>query len=168
MTRKSHASVAWWVVLALTGCGDPVPFPQWNNPSEVLEAEYAPFLVNGNSALAGQVSAPSQYGWKPNTEGLMVTLDPATSTGIDWYQRAGKSFTYGAHTPLSPNFHKARRTAVTDAEGRFTFSGLPPGKYYACTDITWTPKNYRTRQGERLSHLVEIAPGRTAEVTLAR
>jgi len=91
-------------------------------------------------------------------------VDPATSVGNEWWAKAGKMWVHRALTPPSPNFAKARRTTVADADGRFKFSDLPAGKYYVRTEVTWEV-GYEP-QGGLVGQIIEINDGQTAEAIL--
>lgn len=160
----------FFVVAAISiftiGCVQPIPVPQWNSTSDALEAEYNPYLIQGNSTLAGQAFLTQQNGGVVKAAGRTVTLDPSTSVGNEWWGKAGKTYVHRTLTPSSPNFHKARKTVIADADGKFKFSNLAPGKYYVCTEVTWEVGGYFPTQGGRVGQLVEIKDGQAAEVVL--
>jgi hypothetical protein len=71
----------------------------------------------------------------------LVLLDPATGYADRWYQYLGKlPVNFGTPAPADI-FEAARRATTSDAEGRFTFSDLPAGKYFVRTELRrvwWT------------------------------
>lgn len=111
----------------------PPPIAPWYPVTPVLEAEYDPFLKPGTGCVEGQAQVnlskvPSNGVTRPLTH--TVTLDPATSVGMEWWDKTSQDILYHLERPPSPCFVKARRAASTDAEGRFKFSNLPAGNYY--------------------------------------
>ena len=154
------------LALVLSGCATTTPPPQWNPVTESAEAEYASYFNAGTATLLGQAFLTTQGGRVIRAAGRTVTLDPATSTGKEWWGKAGKLWVHRALTPPSAAFAKARRTAVADADGKFKFSGLPMGKYYVRTEVTWEIGGYNPTQGGLVGHLIEIQDGETKEVVL--
>jgi hypothetical protein len=86
--------------------------------------------------------------------------------GSEWWEKAGKVWVHRALTPPSPVFAKARRTTVANAEGQFTFSQVPAGKYYVRTEITWKVGNYNSVQGGLVGQMVDLREGETVKVVL--
>jgi hypothetical protein len=158
------------VSLALFGlvssCATVVSPPEWNPSSDAGEAEYGPYLKDGTASVSGQAFLTQQNGGVVKAAGRLVTLDPATSVGDEWWGKAGKFWVHRAITPPSPGFQKARRMTVADADGRFKFSDLPGGKYYVRTEVTWEIGNYYPTQGGLVGQLVEIGDGQIKEVIL--
>lgn len=160
------AAVAIIVLIAGLGCVAPTPLPQWNAPSAPLEAEYAPFFIAGTASLNGQAFLTQQSGGVVKAAGRTVTLDPATTIGNEWWGKSGKLWVHRALVPPSPGFLKARKTAVADADGKFKFINLTPGKYYVRTEVTWEVGGYNPTQGGLVGQQVEIGNGESAEVVL--
>jgi hypothetical protein len=44
---------------------------------------------------------------------------------------------------------KYLRDTTTDADGRFSITGVPPGDYYLESEITWTTQNLETDEDQR-------------------
>jgi hypothetical protein len=151
---------------ALAGCATPASAPQWNPVARATEAEYQPYLRAGSGTVTGQAFMLNRVGNAVKAAGRTVTLDPATSVGNEWWAKAGKFWVHRKVTPPSPAFAKARRTAVADADAKFTFSDLPPGKYYVRTEITWKVGNYNSVQGGLVGQIVEVRDGQTTDLTL--
>lgn len=154
--------------LGLSGCATEMapPQPQWNASTDAA-AEYAPYLKDGTATLAGHAFLTQPGRGVVQAADREVTLDPATSVGDEWWEKAGKLW---AHRSLVPSeaFGKARRTTVADADGRFMFSGLPAGKYYVRTEVTWEIGGYYPTQGGLVGQPVTIGDGQTKEVILNR
>ena len=147
-------------LLLLTACIPPSvapPPPTWNPVTEASEAEYAPFLAGGDSTLTGQAFLSQQGGGVVKAAGRTIRLDPATTTGNEWWGKAGATWPFRDMVPPSPNFTKARKTAVADADGRFHFEHLTPGKYFLQTEITW--ETGYTTEGGTVTQQIEVKPG---------
>ena len=72
-------------------------------------------------------------------------------------------------TPKDATFRAARRTAVADESGKFTFTNLPAGRYIVRTTITWqTPRDsYRMMtQGGVASAVIDISEGEAKTIIL--
>ncbi|MCK9582788.1 MAG: hypothetical protein M0Q46_04105 [Endomicrobiales bacterium] len=153
-------------VMLLTGCATLYSPPQWNPIQDTTEAEYEPYLINGTGTITGQAFLVQNGGGVVKAAGRTVTLDPATTVGNEWWGKAGKVYVQRLQTPPSPNFLKARRSTVADADGRFKFTDLPTGKYYICTKITWTVGNYYPTEGGVIGKLIEVKSKQLTEVIL--
>lgn len=122
------------------------------------EAEYAPYLVPGTASVSGQGFLVQRGGATVRAAGREVTLDPATAYAMAWYTSSG----YGGDAAI---FIQARRTTTADADGRFTFSGLPAGRYIVKTNVTWeVPSQTGTSvQGGMVSRVITVAAGEKKE-----
>lgn len=150
-----------------SGCAvvPPAQPPQWNQVTEASEQEYLPYLATGNGVLTGQAFLTQRGGGVVKAAGRNVTLDPATAVGNEWWGKAGVKYPFASLTPPSPNFHKARKTAVADAEGRFKFTELPEGTYYVRTEVTWEAGTLGL-QGGLVGAQVHIRNNKATEVIL--
>jgi len=54
-----------------------------------------------------------------------------------WWNTGNAYYVLNPQTPADETFSSARRTTIADADGRFTFSGLAPGKYLIHTVVQW-------------------------------
>ena len=123
-------------------------------------------MQTGSATLAGQAFRTQRGGGVVKAAGRTITLDPATTIGNEWWGKAGKHWVHRDESPPSPGFQKARRTTVADAEGRFTFSSLPAGKYYVRTEVTWELGGFNPLQGGLVGQIVEIGDGQKRDVVL--
>lgn len=155
--------------LGLSGCatGMAPPLPQLT-AHDAIEAEYAPYLKTGTATLSGRAFLTQPGRGVVKAAGRDVTLDPATSVGNGWWSRTGKVWVHRSQAP-SGLFARTRRTTLADADGRFMFSDLPPGKYYIRTEVTWEIDGYySTTDGGLVGQLVSIGDGQSKEVILNR
>lgn len=155
------------LALTLTACASsPLPPPSWNSISPEKEvAEYAPYLISGTGSLTGQAFLTQKGGGVVPAAGQPVTLDPVTSTSIEWWQKAGTQFKVRDFTPPSGSFQKARKTVIADGSGKFTFGNLPAGKYFVRTILTWDVPYWGT-QGGILGDIVEVKADQASTVIL--
>ncbi len=123
-------------------------------------------MKDGTATLSGQAFLTQKNGGVVKAAGRTVTLDPATSIGNEWWDKAGKLWVHRALTPPSPGFKNARRTAVADADGKFRFQDIPAGKYYVRTEITWEIGGYNPTQGGLVGQFVEVKDKQAKEVIL--
>jgi hypothetical protein len=162
---KARVCLFVWTA-ALAGCITTPPPPQWNPVAEAAEAEYQAYLKAGTGTVAGRASLANRFGAEVKAAGRIITLDPATSVGKEWWGKAGRIWIHHSLTPPSPAFARSRRMVVAGADGRFKFSGLPPGEYYVRTEITWKIANYGSIQGGLVGQAVEVRDGQVTEVIL--
>lgn len=149
----------------LAGCVTIQP-PQWSPVDPSFEADYEHYLAGGNGVLTGQAFLTQLGGGVVKAAGRTVTLDPATTIGTEWWTKAGTNWVHRSLTPPSPGFARARRTTVADAEGRFKFTGLAPGRYYVRTEVTWMVPGSYVPEGGIVGRMVEVRDGEPTEVIL--
>lgn len=163
--KKAFLLTTIFSATLLVGCANTAPPPVWSAPSNTTEAEYAPYLKTGTGSVSGQAFLSQQGGNTVKAAGKAITLDPATTTGVIWWEQAGKYWANKALTPPSVNFAKARRTTTGDADGRFKISNVPAGKYYIRTEVTWFVP-YIGDQGGLVGQLIEVKDNQITEVIL--
>ena len=105
----------------------------WNSATAENEAEYGAYTSKGAASVIGQAFLSQRGGGVVKAAGQTITLDPATTIGNEWWGKAGKVWAHKDEVPPVAQFLRARRTAIADAEGRFKFSNVPPGRYYLRT-----------------------------------
>jgi hypothetical protein len=153
------------LAFALCGCVVPPAPPQWSPIGESSPEEYIPYLTNGTASISGQAFLTQRGGGVVAAAGRTVTLDPATSSGSEWWTKAGRFWVHRNLLHPLPEFRKARRSTVADADGRFRFSGLPTGKYYIRTEVSWDVPTLGL-QGGVVGRMVEIPTSTPIEVIL--
>ncbi len=169
MKKIIVAALAAMVMVGLSGCGAGTP-PKWKQSTGAQEREYIPYLKKGNSSIKGQSFLVQRGGTVVMAAGKVVTLDPATSLGKEWWSKVGTKYKAGIIIPPSKNFRKTRRTTIADAEGKFEFSGLPAGRYYIRTNITWwTGAKYEIMpQGGFVGQMVTVTRGSSQKIIVNR
>ena len=151
----------------LLGCAPSIPPYTWGPVPQNQEAEYAPYMKEGAGSVAGQAFLNQRGGATVKASGRIVTLDPATSLGREWWIRPVVYRHEYFDVPPSPVFLAARRHTVADADGRFRFEGLPDGKYFVQTSVTWEVGRGRAAvQGGLVGQEVEVVDGGAVDVIL--
>jgi hypothetical protein len=156
------------VVMALVG-GCATPAPGWI-PVAFDDGEYSAFQKTGTGTVKGQVFAKTRGGDVKKGAGNEVYLMPATKYGE---QRYRESLINGQRPAINPDPRHAKfvLTKITDGEGRFEFTNIAPGKYYAYSTITWeVPSKYSltgmSSQGGLVAIPVEVKDGVVFEAML--
>lgn len=152
--------------LVISGCIPMTPPPQWNQFSGEAEREYQPYLAGGTGSLIGQAFLTQRNGGVVKASGRTVTIDPATSIGIEWWEKAGKIWEHRLMVPPSVGFKTARKMTIADADGKFKFLGLAAGKYFVRTEVTWEVPGYYIHQGGLVGALIDIRDGHQEEIIL--
>jgi len=153
-------------------------------PASTTPDEYRSYLTTGTGVIEGRAFA-KRSGESVIVEGPLesirleddvrvaakqpVTLDPATPYAMEWYRRYGNSIARFEAVPTDSLFRRARRTTVSDENGRFRFEGLPPGEYIVRTRITWMqPRDqFRAeRRGGVAGTVIQLDAGEQKTVSL--
>lgn len=152
------------VLVGFAGCVAPIRPYVWQEPSSAKEDEYAPYMEQGVGSVTGQAFLQRKDGMTVRAAGRIVTLDPATRNGKEWWDRPVRYVHEYFDIPPAPAFLDARRCTRADADGNFRFEHLPTGKYYIQTSVTWQPGDYWT--GGMVGAMVEIRNDETVSVAL--
>ena len=123
-------------ILSLAGCqtmATDIPF----------DAAEASFIKNaGTTKITGH--AFRQHFPRPiNSAGEVVRLIPVTAYSHDRFEKiySGDKFVHALLVPkveFDPQYLEYSRSTKTESDGRFSFEGVGPGKYYIATEVTWT------------------------------
>jgi len=124
----------------LSSCGEAINealFPH-NLPHHVAfdEAAFTGTLRSGTGVVQGQLAANFRDGttyYPPDTKVGLVPVNAYTSEIIQ------RKYINGAYLAKpDPRYAKYVRIAVTDDQGRFSFSKVPPGEYYVGSKVSYT------------------------------
>jgi hypothetical protein len=134
-----------------------------------VDSEYAAYRGAGTASISGKALLTlSGGGVKPGAAGP-VTLDPATEYALEWHRKVGNDGDSFERTPPDTLFKAARRTTIADADGKFEFSNLPPGKYLIRALVSWdAPGSSKQVQGAVVSSVVIVNDGRKTGVEMGR
>jgi hypothetical protein len=132
--------------------------------------EYAAYRGAGSGGIGGVALFGRTGRSADGTPGLRIVLDPATTFAKRWYAEVGLVPGQFDALPADTLFRAARRSAVTDSAGAFTFPDLPAGTYIVATLETWDIPNgnfgLRPQSGV-VSHVVTLAAGQKTRVVFA-
>lgn len=109
-------------------------------------------LEYGNTSLEGVASALNASATMRYTaaEGTVIMLFPVTPYFEEWYKLRKKMERKKIQVLMSEEAFKYRIETLTDADGRFKFEKLKPGKYYLETIINFTSTgSYDQQTGTR-------------------
>jgi hypothetical protein len=131
--------------------------------------DYRALGSEGLATLSGQAFLTTRGGDVKLAAGRSVTLDPLTPLSRLWFARAGSKVEHYSAAPRDSLFLAARRTTTADAEGRFTFRGVPNGRYLLRSIVTWEiPSSIGlSREGGVVAMVVDLAAGAAEEVVLS-
>lgn len=132
-------------------------------------SDYRMFGTAGLANLTGQAFLTTRGGDVKLAAGRMVTLDPLTPLTQHWFRRIGSKVGSFSAVPRDSLFVAARRTTTADAEGRFSFRGVPSGRYLLRSVVTWEVPTGAglSREGGVVAMLVDLAPSNPNEIVLS-
>jgi len=124
LDRKKYSDLGG-TITASGASGKKILYP--GSTFDPAEAKAA--LSRGLATLKGR--ACSKYdGLRFDAAGAKVILMPVTPYLDEWYKLREKKESKTTLVYMSDEAYKYRIEAVADAEGRFVFEGLKPGKYF--------------------------------------
>ncbi|TAL45435.1 MAG: hypothetical protein EPN91_02155 [Salinibacterium sp.] len=171
--RKSLVMALLPVLLLATACSSSRSPWAWPAvPAHDILPPSAAFSMGSTGELTGQAFLRTRAGAVKPAAGREVTLDPVTRLSKPWWDTCARD--YHCHPAPAPDaFMAARRTTVADADGRFRFERITPGRYYVRTEVTWSATiGYALRvpikqtQGGVVADEVAVYPDKTTEVVL--
>lgn len=108
----------------------------YQRTAEFREDEYAPFGKPGTARISGQAFLKTRGGDVKLGAGNQVFLNPKTSYSQEWFEQhvlAGKQL-----SDPDERARKYQRIMTADAQGGFSFDGLPAGEYFVACPIFWS------------------------------
>lgn len=161
-SRLVIPTIAALVCVSLSGCYKAMHKVAFN------EQELVPYSAQGNCSLSGQAFLTTQGGDVKYAAGRSITLMPDTPYNYEWFvQSIVLNSKYENHNPRANQYS---RRAVADAQGNFTFTGIPAGQYIVYTKIDWTYFNgqYNQQTGGEAAAFVSLTPGANEKVIVNR
>jgi hypothetical protein len=159
------------ISLALLLCGcitNPTARPSRHSMQTVFIPEtHDAFMKEGTSTVSGQAFVKTMGGDVKHGAGNEVFLYPSTPYSLEWLEHAALQGEEVAN--LDPRFGNYSRRQIGDAEGRFRFERIPPGKYLILCLIQWevpwfsgSSSGTRTTGGFAISRVV-VENGKNVE-----
>lgn len=157
------------MALVLASCATPIE--KWT-PLPFDEAEYGALQTVGTGIVRGSVFAKTVGGDLKLGAGEFVRLYPVTKYTQQRYREnwlAGKPATHSE----DPRYIKYVREKTVGVDGKFEFRDVPPGDYYAQSNVTWNvvrptslgPIN--ESQGGLVIKRITVTNGQVTDVALA-
>lgn len=130
-------------------------------------AEYEALPKSGTSTVTGQVFMRTRGGDVKFGAGSDVALIPATSYTEQLWSA------YQADRPIAAPDPRARqysRHTQADGSGYFTFKGIPAGRYYVSSSVSWeAPTQFGlSKQGGFILTPVTVGDGDEARVMVTK
>lgn len=140
----------------LSACATPQPVQMQSTFNPELHKQ---FLQDGTGSIKGQGFLRQQGGGVVTCAGGPATMFPATQffKEIVGLMAAGKSPQLQQSIPPNPENSKMLRESQCDAQGNFTFTGLPAGNWLVLTEVIWVIDHQR--QGGVLMREVVVGDG---------
>lgn len=155
------------LLAAICGCASGPVSPSGITPTErqtqFLAEEYAPFRASGTGRIEGQVFLRTMAGDVKPGAGAIVTMNPATTHGREWFDLFMSDLLPAAGDPRAAEFV---RRVQCDASGGFAFAGLPAGRYCLISGVVWQA-GYRMT-GATVGAVVDVRDGETARAIMTR
>jgi hypothetical protein len=126
--------------------------------------DFAPWAGSGPSSLHGQAFLKTVGGNVKTCAGARVLLLPATPYVDELLAKKNAGISVDADSRLK----SYTRVTICDAQGNFSFAGLPAQRWYVATSVTWGvpqidepgDQPWETdQQGGKLVQAVALAPG---------
>lgn len=162
--------VLWGAAMAavLAGCAVPVQQKTYD-PLPFNAAEYEALPTTGTGVVRGQVFLKTRGGDVKKGAGSPVVLTPATSISEQTYREGY----LGGKRPSSKGggeTEKYWRRSTADAEGRFEFRDVPPGKFFVLSEVVWeAPTQFGlAKQGGLIVMPVQIENDKAVEVIVTK
>jgi len=117
--------------VTLTSCAEPIiPRQQTFRPSDfVCSQERGSASITGRAFVTMRDNS-ERIGVQQKVELTPVTPYTSEAIGVEFTQSRSLS-------AADPRIDKYIRSTEADDQGRFSFRGLPPGEYYATSNVKW-------------------------------
>ena len=167
------------VLTCLSGCASMglSPPKQVNLTNTFNQQEVEWSTASGTASISGQAFFQTRGGQPRTCAGLEVFLQPHSTYGderlVAIYGNAEQGSAPALATrvqfiPDDSGYKKFARTSTCDAQGNFSFSSLPAGKYFITASVIWTipGQEFAPPQGGALLKTVTLGEGESKRVIL--
>jgi hypothetical protein len=133
-------------------------------------SEYVNLVSNGTGTVKGQAFLKTRGGDVKTAAGNEVILNSVTSYSTQWFEKSYK----GGNVLAEPDqrYLDSIISTIADADGRFEFEDVPPGKYYLVSSVTWeTPTGYNGGlrvQGGYIAEIISVKNDIVVNIILTR
>ena len=138
-----------------------------STPGPVVEASFNPqqaaFIKHhGDGTIKGIAFITDDQGKAHRHGGETVRLIPASDYAKARFDvlYAGKKFiavqNYPKGVTIDPRYGKYMRITKTLPNGKFTFTNVPPGRYYVATQVLWKGHDNSNEQGGAIYDTVQV------------
>lgn len=117
----------------------------------------------GSATIEGQAFLKTQGGEVKVAAGNEVQLIPMCAGSTLWL---AKQIKYLKAVQLDTTVKGATRTTTADGDGRFRFTQIPPGDYYAVSSVWWRVPGKYQQEGSYIAKQVHASNGQTASIVV--
>ncbi len=151
--------IVWALTVTLGGCAlfssQPTYAPV-DLQTQFLGTEHSAYLANGQNTIKGQVILHNDNGGVINCSGNEVLLLPVTPYFREVISHIRKGHQVNYTKNISSAYSQIVKKTYCDAEGNFSFSGLPLCTWFIVTRTAWL--NAGIQQGGTLVHELKSCP----------
>lgn len=147
-------------MLALAGCRGEV-----EKTIAFSAVEHQPYAANGTATIDGEGFLRRPNGLLARCSGAYVYLVPATPYFREWVEINRKGGAVANAKELAGAHQSAIRKVQCDMQGRFLFTQLPAGKWYAVTRVSYDGAEWNAAQ--TLTAEIETKAGEVVKAILA-
>ena len=130
-------------------------------------AEYANLPRTGTATIQGQLYVISPNGQKVFGKNTRLYLNPVTSYSQQWYNvsyKGGKKL-----SKADSRLYNYLRFTVSDAEGNFSFYGVPAGRYYLIGMVKCKEEcGYDKTRNIRIAKEISVSNGASVNIDLSK
>ena len=165
--------------MMLASCASTMPAPRYLRQATIPfnAADAAWSTRPGKNTISGSALMRTMVGDVKTCAGLLVELIPETP-----YARERMAISFGSgdsgYFPASnltapapyPEYNRTVRRSVCDAQGTFSFEGLPDGAYFVTASVVWNipMRDVALVQGGDLMQRVTVGGGETHKIVLTK
>ena len=164
------------LVVTVSGCASMMPQPRQVTLSTTFDAGSVSWFDSaGTGSINGQAFFQTRGGQPRTCAGLEVGLFPKSSygderlTAIYGTTKSGYAPALATRVQFIPDdstYTNTHKSSVCDAQGNFSFTGLPAGEYFIIANIVWTVPGGYMPEGGALMQSVSLSDGESERVIL--
>lgn len=162
ITRGTNSGAAIAALALLVAC-----LPQHELKASFSMADHQPWSAMGNASIDGEGFIRRPNGLLARCSGNKIYLVPASAYFREWIdiRRAGAQVANAVE--LTKTHKAAQRETQCDQRGRFAFSGLPAGKWFVITRISYEARTDNFSEDALFVIEAETIPAKRTDVILS-